>query len=363
MATAEVLNKQNPLDYLKIGQFGNETVKLSTKIFKLNRKNKKQERIFLLTNSAIYNIKPGKNTITEIRNRNNNISPQRRIDLISILSITLSILSNEFTLNIPSEYDYRYEAFTLSDRKEVINAISQTRKQIQNIPLSIHKINDFSTAQFTVSKRDSKKIRLKKLKDTKKQPTIRLSTTDISRMPYLISNDQNTLLSPKYKPRHSAWVLGMDATEYYQHLIHGYIHIYTPNSMHSNLSNDIKSLIISFYYKFLKYNEYCDVKVQQRMTTKLLVFTKLTEILEMTQNDLQFGGRMVSRIPINGCGKVSVKIMDTFRNLSVSKNTEFETVAINGYYASVVDELDLIEGNEYTVMQTSPNGWWYAVNE
>jgi len=41
---------------------------------------------------------------------------------------------------------------------------------------------------------------------------------------------------------------------------------------------------------------------------------------------------------------------------------EFRCRAINDYYASVTDELDLKEGQEYTIMQTSPSGWWYAVN-
>jgi len=41
---------------------------------------------------------------------------------------------------------------------------------------------------------------------------------------------------------------------------------------------------------------------------------------------------------------------------------EFTCRAINDYYASVTDELDLKEGQDYTIMQTSPSGWWYAVN-
>ena len=41
---------------------------------------------------------------------------------------------------------------------------------------------------------------------------------------------------------------------------------------------------------------------------------------------------------------------------------EFQCRAINDYYASVTDELDLKEDATYTIMQTSPSGWWYAVN-
>merc|ERR1719242_2845688 len=46
----------------------------------------------------------------------------------------------------------------------------------------------------------------------------------------------------------------------------------------------------------------------------------------------------------------------------MAQEDEFTCRAINDYYASVTDELDLKEGQEYTIMQTSPSGWWYAVN-
>ena len=47
----------------------------------------------------------------------------------------------------------------------------------------------------------------------------------------------------------------------------------------------------------------------------------------------------------------------------MAQEEEFQCRAINDYYASVTDELDLKEGQIYTIMQTSPSGWWYAVNE
>ena len=34
---------------------------------------------------------------------------QRKVDLIKIKSITVSLITNELIINIPSEYDYRYE--------------------------------------------------------------------------------------------------------------------------------------------------------------------------------------------------------------------------------------------------------------
>lgn len=54
---------------------------------------------------------------------------------------------------------------------------------------------------------------------------------------------------------------------------------------------------------------------------------------------------------------------DNDGNNTQKQNEEFTCRAINDYYASVADELDLKEGKYYTIMQTSESGWWYAVNE
>eukprot|EP01083_Nonionella_stella_P062546 162623_1 len=42
--------------------------------------------------------------------------------------------------------------------------------------------------------------------------------------------------------------------------------------------------------------------------------------------------------------------------------TEFACRAIYDYCASTTDELDLKEGQEYTITDASSYGWWYAVN-
>lgn len=42
---------------------------------------------------------------------------------------------------------------------------------------------------------------------------------------------------------------------------------------------------------------------------------------------------------------------------------EFFVRAITDYYGVAADELDLKEGNIYTVIQTSASGWWYAIDE
>eukprot|EP01084_Bolivina_argentea_P054727 100358_1 len=132
--------------YQKIlSKHNTETVKLYGKILKINKRNKKQQRIFLLTNRAIYNLNPRNNAI------------KRRIDLLNISSITTSITSTEFSINIPSEYDYHYDAMHITFQNDIISNICQ---QIANLKheIFINQINDKSTINWTVTKNALKKI-------------------------------------------------------------------------------------------------------------------------------------------------------------------------------------------------------------
>lgn len=73
-----------------------EQVVFSDFVIKINRKDKEQTRVILLTNKAVYNLLPsayGK--------------CKRRIALETIASITASSISDEFVLHVPEEYDYR----------------------------------------------------------------------------------------------------------------------------------------------------------------------------------------------------------------------------------------------------------------
>ena len=76
-----------------------ETVVFSDFVVKINRKEKEQTRVILLTNKAVYNLLPsayGK--------------CKRRIAIESIASITASSISDEFVLHVPEEYDYRFKS-------------------------------------------------------------------------------------------------------------------------------------------------------------------------------------------------------------------------------------------------------------
>lgn len=83
----------------------NETVVYSEKLVKINRKGKKQDRVLLLTDKAVYNLKPNKYK-----------ESLRRVDLKHIGMLTLSQTSPEFAIHVPTEYDYHLA----SKNKDVI---------------------------------------------------------------------------------------------------------------------------------------------------------------------------------------------------------------------------------------------------
>lgn len=68
----------------------------SSHIDKINRKGKTQKRVLLVTNRAMYNIMPSLSVC------------KRRIPLQLVTAVTLSSVSNQFILHVPSEYDYHY---------------------------------------------------------------------------------------------------------------------------------------------------------------------------------------------------------------------------------------------------------------
>lgn len=76
-----------------------ETVVFSDFVIKINRKEKEQTRVILLTNKAIYNLLPSSYG-----------KCKRRIALDSVASITASSISDEFVLHVPEEYDYRFKS-------------------------------------------------------------------------------------------------------------------------------------------------------------------------------------------------------------------------------------------------------------
>eukprot|EP01084_Bolivina_argentea_P158552 276170_1 len=127
------------------GQAQAESVKLYANVLKLNKRNKKQERLFILTNCAIYYLKPKGNSI------------RQRIALCDIAAITQSSKSAEFSLFIPSQHDYRFDARGQAFRTKLISAISE---QIVNLnqDLFLNTIDMDTTATWTLTKNDLKNL-------------------------------------------------------------------------------------------------------------------------------------------------------------------------------------------------------------
>eukprot|EP01083_Nonionella_stella_P067262 177769_1 len=115
-----------------------ERVVLSVKLVKINKRGKEQNRILLLTDKALYNLKP-----KEIR------KCQRRIDLEKIVSVTISTTSQEFAIHIPEEYDYRYKS---GYKDRIASVLAELYKRKEGKKLAINKIQQDSMLAVTVTK-------------------------------------------------------------------------------------------------------------------------------------------------------------------------------------------------------------------
>lgn len=115
-----------------------EEVLFSDLFTKINRKDKAQDRAFLVTNRAIYNLKPS-----------NFGSCKRRIPLAAILDITVSEVSDEFVLHVTGEYDYRL----MGPRKtECIEIMSAARGTDSGEPINVHMSTQILLKSIVVTK-------------------------------------------------------------------------------------------------------------------------------------------------------------------------------------------------------------------
>ncbi|ETO30837.1 Protein kinase domain containing protein [Reticulomyxa filosa] len=75
-----------------------EKVLFSDNVIKVNKRDKEQERVLLVTDKAVYNLKP-----------KDYQKCQRRIAIDKIVSISEAKDSDEFTVHVPEEYDYLFK--------------------------------------------------------------------------------------------------------------------------------------------------------------------------------------------------------------------------------------------------------------
>lgn len=109
---------------------GDSSIIFSDIIIKINKRNKMQERILMVTDQAIYNVDPGSSH-----------KVKRRIPLKDLGGASMSTLpDNFFCLHVPSEYDY----LLVSNKKtEIITKIKDAYEKLCGSALSVEFGNSF----------------------------------------------------------------------------------------------------------------------------------------------------------------------------------------------------------------------------
>ena len=118
----------------------NESLLLSCKITKFNKRNRAQERTIVITTKGFLNLK-GKKV-------------QRRIEIEGIVGVTKSRHSDEFIVHCPAEYDYRFSS-QLKD--QIINVLVKAVKALQNRTLYIWETQELNLKDLATTKGDRKK--------------------------------------------------------------------------------------------------------------------------------------------------------------------------------------------------------------
>jgi len=165
MFLGDYLNLSTNQTIIKLlAKHGDTSVAFSDVIIKINKRNKMQERILLITEAAVYNIDPGSYKV------------KRRIDLLELGEIRLSKLpDNFFCLHVPKEYDY----LLVSNKKtEIVTKLVENyaQKKGSDMPVTFSNSFDYKIDQdtyreiqfTTVDGGVSTQIFTKKKKDAKK---------------------------------------------------------------------------------------------------------------------------------------------------------------------------------------------------
>ena len=118
-----------------------EEIQFSDKIYKINKYNWKQERIIIITDKAIYNLK--KETL------------KRRIDLKALIGITISKNSEEFVLHCSHiDYDYHYTSPRI---KTIIEIISKNYEALFDEELKLYELTDKYLNEYVTLKSEKEK--------------------------------------------------------------------------------------------------------------------------------------------------------------------------------------------------------------
>eukprot|EP01136_Pigoraptor_vietnamica_P006857 Opistho-1_new@40305 len=119
----------NPNIIKLLAKNDDKRILFSDVITKINKRNKMQERVLLLTDAAMYNLEPS------------SYKCKRRIPLREIGSVSLSKLpDNFFALHVPTEYDY---LLVSSKKTEIVTRILEGYEAANGKKLSVTFANSF----------------------------------------------------------------------------------------------------------------------------------------------------------------------------------------------------------------------------
>ena len=141
--------KQSEYDFLNLSKnytiknniTREEEIQFSDKITKINNRGWKQERNIIITDKAIYNLKK--------------LTLKRRIDLKTIIGITITKLSDEFVVHCSDiDYDYQYSS---KRRKTILEIIAKNYELINEEELKLFELSVKSLSTIVTTKKEKEK--------------------------------------------------------------------------------------------------------------------------------------------------------------------------------------------------------------
>ena len=141
--------KQSEYDFLNLSKnytiknniTREEEIQFSDKITKINNRGWKQERNIIITDKAIYNLKK--------------LTLKRRIDLKTIIGITITKLTDEFVVHCSDiDYDYQYSS---KRRKTILEIIAKNYELINEEELKVFELSVKSLSTFVTTKKEKEK--------------------------------------------------------------------------------------------------------------------------------------------------------------------------------------------------------------
>eukprot|EP01084_Bolivina_argentea_P098896 177782_1 len=131
-----------------------EQIILSNKIIKINKRGKEQQRVILVTDKAIYIMKP-----LDLR------KCRRRIALGKIASITVLTTSDEFTIHIFDEHNHRFKC---KNNIDIISIIAHLHQNKNGKTFPIQETDQESTYTQQISRTLNREQRFHQTKVTRK---------------------------------------------------------------------------------------------------------------------------------------------------------------------------------------------------